>query len=147
MLHSLLMLFLCLAGWLIATVLEAVVMIALLAKIMRNNRHFEFLIHGVAVSAFYNCFKTRSEESVEAILEARTGQLTDKYLVSDYKKGELARAVRFNEGHEGKIPTLNLERLVKEADGKTREAQRGLDYAIAIAYLSGFGKVARQYVK
>jgi hypothetical protein len=137
----------------IATVLffEIVILIAvagigalIVAFSIRNGEIFELLVHGIGLFAFYRCFKVRSEENIEKELAEYQASLNALLKWRDEILASLdIKEYRYYAGKDAKRSRESLA----ERELEILEYRRKLDYRIAIAYLAGFGKVARKFAK
>jgi len=129
----------------LAQVVSFVVFFLVFAYIVCKD---EAVIHGIGVFAFYRCFKTRSEQAVEKELTERQHQLHCNFKMRDFHREILA-------DHLASLEAQGFYREMIQADRESLEkrenwlieSQRAMDYAIGVAYLAGFGKIARKFVK
>jgi hypothetical protein len=107
--------------------------VAWIAQLMRTEAVFERTARAVGVLASFATFERLAGESVAEGLETRKKSLEILFRDRDH--------ALFCPDPEYR------QKLMIEASRKILEGQRSLDYAVAIAYLAGFGKIARKFTK
>jgi hypothetical protein len=107
------------------------VVIGVVFRRSEEGREALFYLH--AFLAFRWFFKARTEEEVRHYLESLKRQLAFYYEFLDKDMAEI-RADPNARPFEMDIHTMHVEQY-----------QKKLDYALALAFLNGYGKVARAY--
>ena len=129
---------------LLAQVVAVAIGAVVFAYCIRNSAVFEFLVRGIGTFAFYRCFETHSEKSVEEKLARRQLELEGWFRFCDGSRRQLIEALQNGRGQS----IIDMARQTLAGDElRLAKTQRAFDYIIAVAYLAGFGKVARKFAK
>lgn len=102
----------------------------------RDARGFTLLVRALNVVAFYRCFGKRSEGAVEHKLREEKERLEREYWERDHWRSASENC-----------PSSNFFPVaLARAEAYLVEYQEAFDYALALAILAGFGKVAMKVV-
>ena len=98
----------------------------------RDGNAFELFLHALGAFAAYRCFSSIQADDVGEGLAECQGALERAFRMLDFWRG-------YDNG--------SAHDRIKKAQRDIKKCQRAMDYAIAVAYLAGFGKIARKFAK